>query len=92
MIINRTVKVKVLFFGAAKDLAGTDEKTLGLPESISAAEAFTLILQNIPMLREKFGKSLLFAVNQNYAMGEEIINNGDELAIFPPVSGGSLVK
>ncbi|MEP6923048.1 MAG: molybdopterin converting factor subunit 1, partial [Pyrinomonadaceae bacterium] len=89
MTTAQTISVKVLFFGAAKDLAGTNEKMFGLPENISAAEAFTFILQSIPTVREKFGKSLLFAVNQSYVTGEETIKEGDELAIFPPVSGGS---
>ena len=89
MTIAQTIKVKVLFFGAAKDLAGTDEKTVNLPENISARHAFEQVLRDLPMLREKFGKSLLFAVNQSYVAGEEIIVNEDELAIFPPVSGGS---
>jgi molybdopterin synthase catalytic subunit len=89
MTIAQTIYVKVLFFGAAKDLAGTDEKTFELSLNISAADAFKLILQSVPALSEKFGKSLLFALNQSYATGEETVNNGDELAIFPPVSGGS---
>ena len=84
-----TISVKVLFFGAAKDLAGTAEKIVNLPENISAGDAFALVLQDVPALPAKFGKSLLCAVNQTYATGEEIIRSGDELAIFPPVSGGS---
>ncbi len=89
MTIAQTINVKVLFFGAAKDLAGTNEKIIALPENVSAADAFGQVLEDIPTLREKFGKSLLFAVNQNYVTGEEIIRDSDELAIFPPVSGGS---
>src|SRR6185503_5516330 len=37
----------------------------------------------------KFGRSLLFAVNQEYATPDTEINSDDELAVFPPVSGGS---
>ena len=83
------MKVKVLFFGAAKEIAGAEFVEIEFPSEISAASAFEQILQKYPALREKFGKSLLFAVNQTYANGDETIENGDELAIFPPVSGGS---
>ena len=83
------MKVTVLFFGAAKEIVGADAIEFDLPPQISAAAAFREILQTYSALSEKFGKSLLFAVNQDYASGDEIIQNGDELAIFPPVSGGS---
>jgi MoaE-MoaD fusion protein len=86
--MNQT-RVKVLFFGAARDIAGEPEIDFEFPEQIGARAAFTVILEKYPALAEKFGKSLLFAVNQTYASGEETIRNGDELAIFPPVSGGS---
>ncbi|HEX8564150.1 MAG TPA: molybdopterin converting factor subunit 1 [Pyrinomonadaceae bacterium] len=83
------MKVTVLFFGAAKEIVGAEQIEFDLPPQISAAAAFQQILQTYSALSEKFGKSLLFAVNQNYASGDEMIQNGDELAIFPPVSGGS---
>jgi molybdopterin synthase catalytic subunit len=38
---------------------------------------------------ERFGRSLLFAVNQEYATPDTQLNENDELAVFPPVSGGS---
>jgi molybdopterin synthase catalytic subunit len=37
----------------------------------------------------RFGRSLLFAVNQEYARDDREVRSGDELAIFPPVSGGA---
>ena len=86
---NENIKVKILFFGAAKDIVGAEEKEFLFLEKISTSNAFEQILSAFPALREKFGKSLLFAVNQNYPSGDETIQTGDELAIFPPVSGGS---
>jgi molybdopterin synthase catalytic subunit len=46
------------------------------------------VLKKFPDL-DRFGRSLLFAVNQEYARADREVQDGDELAVFPPVSGGS---
>ena len=82
------VNVRVLFFGAARDAAGRTEIDFSLPGPTNAAKAFEQVLSAYPELR-RFGRSLLFAVNQEYAENDREIIDGDELAVFPPVSGGS---
>jgi molybdopterin converting factor subunit 1 len=82
------ITVQVLFFGAARDSAGRSESHLTLPSHTTAAQAFEELLRTFPDLR-RFGRSLLFAVNQEYAVSERLIRDGDELAVFPPVSGGA---
>ena len=84
-----SIKVRVLFFGGARDAAGSGEITMELSPARTAAEVREQILTNHPDLR-RFGRSLLFAVNQEYAVSEREIQDGDELAFFPPVSGGSM--
>lgn len=85
---TETINVRVLFFGAARDAAGLDEMTLELFKSTICAAAFNHILQTFPEL-QRFGKSLLFAVNQEYAQPNKEVLDADELAVFPPVSGGA---
>ena len=84
---NASVTVRVLFFGAARDLTGHEEVNLALTSPATTESARSQILSAYPAL-ERFGKSLLFAVNQEYARPEQEIKAGDELALFPPVSGG----
>ncbi|HJQ35058.1 MAG TPA: molybdenum cofactor biosynthesis protein MoaE [Pyrinomonadaceae bacterium] len=84
---TRAVRVRVLFFGAARE-AATDEAALSLRPRTTAREAFERLLEEYPSLR-RFGPSLLVAVNQEYARDLEVeLKDGDELALFPPVSGG----
>ena len=83
-----TITVRVLFFGAARDAVGEEHIEVQLESPITAAGARATLLSNYPSL-QRFGKSLLFAVNQQYAAHDRKIREGDELAVFPPVSGGS---
>jgi molybdopterin synthase catalytic subunit len=82
------VRVRVLFFGAARE-AVSDEAVLALSSDATAREAFEMLLDRYADLR-RFGSSLLVAVNQEYARDLDVLlKDGDEMAVFPPVSGGS---
>lgn len=83
-----TITVRLLFFGAARDATGHEEIDFGLDSPANTESARSQILAKYPDL-QRFGNSLLFAVNQEYAQPEREIHDGDELALFPPVSGGS---
>ncbi len=83
-----TITVRVLFFGAARDATGHDEIDVALNSPANTESARSQILSEYPDL-QRFGNSLLFAVNQEYAQPQREIHDGDELALFPPVSGGS---
>jgi molybdopterin converting factor subunit 1 len=82
------IVVRVLFFGAARDAVGEAEIAFSLSNPTNVASAFEQVLDAFPDLR-RFGRSLLFAVNEEYARPEREVFAGDELAVFPPVSGGA---
>ena len=63
---NNPITVTVLFFGAARDIVGHGEVDFVLKRASTAANAFEEVLEKYPDLR-RFGRSLLFAVNQEYA-------------------------
>ena len=86
--IESEVTVCLLFFGAARDAVGHEQIDFVLPRETTAADAFAEVVAKHPAL-QRFGRSLLFAINQEYARGDRVIKDGDELAVFPPVSGGS---
>ena len=84
---NTSARVRVLFFGAARE-AAADEAELALEAGATARVVFGRLLEEYPALN-RFGPSLLVAVNQEYARDLDVeLKDGDELALFPPVSGG----
>ena len=79
------MKINVLFFGATAEAVGTREIEMVFIADTKSRDAFAEIKEKFPQLNEH---KLLFAVNQEYANGDESIGNGDELAVFTAVSGG----
>lgn len=81
------IQVSVLFFAAARDAAQTDNTVISLMHAATLADLRDILLQQWPELR-KFGPSLLWAVNAQYANPDLPLHDGDTVACFPPVSGG----
>ena len=82
------VSIRVLFFGAARDVVDANQLELSLDSPATVSSAFQNLVARFAQL-ERFGRSLLFAVNQEYATPDTLLKENDELAVFPPVSGGS---
>jgi molybdopterin converting factor subunit 1 len=80
--------VHVLLFGALKDLRAQEKETVELPEEATVAEFLRGFFAVAPQL-EKYAGSLAIAVNQEYALPTRVLRDGDEIALLPPVSGGS---
>jgi molybdopterin synthase catalytic subunit len=82
------VRVRVLFFGAARDAVGSNEIEISLDAPATVGGAFRSLVEKFEGLK-RFGRSLLFAVNQEYATQDTVLKENDEVAVFPPVSGGA---
>ena len=82
------MQIRVLFFGMLKDLAGRPSDSLSLPENATLGDVLDHYERAIPRLKE-FMSSLALAVNQQYAAADTKLRPGDEVALLPPVSGGS---
>ena len=80
--------IRALFFAAYRDLAGADELAVSLPEPARVADL-------VEALRARGGAwsrlpaSPAVAVNMEYAGPAHPLREGDEVALIPPVAGGS---
>lgn len=82
------MQVRVLFFGVLKDLAGKASDSISLPENATLGDVLRHYEQAIPRLKDT-ASSLAMSVNQQYAGLATRLSPGDEVALLPPVSGGS---
>ena len=82
------MRVRVLFFGMLKDLAGRSSEDCDLPEGTSLRAVFDSYATRFPRLAE-LSKSIVLARNQEFAEPSTALKEGDEVAFLPPVSGGS---
>ena len=81
------MSIRVLFFASLADVAGMRETTVDAAEVTDVNSVFDIFVRKFPSL-EKYRPSLLFALNAEFARPESPVRDGDELAFFPPVSGG----
>lgn len=82
------MRVRVLFFGMLKDLAKKADDSVDLPDSSVVRDLLTHYEARIPRLAQSL-PSVALAVNQEYASADTMLHEGDEVALLPPVSGGS---
>jgi MoaD family protein len=79
------MSVSVLFFGATADAVGTKYLSVQAEEWRSVGCLLDQLVESYPPLH---GSRLLISVNERYAGREAALKDGDEVAIFTPVSGG----
>ena len=84
------MNIEVLLFARLRELVGHDRVVVQRQELFTVRDVWDGLRAQYPQV-EGFGKSLLISVNQEFAGWDTSIREGDELAFFPPVSGGSEV-
>ena len=77
------MRIVVKLFAGLRERAGTGERELELPTGARLADVWAALdLGEEP-------EGLLYAVNKEYAAAERRLEDGDEIALIPPVSGGA---
>lgn len=79
------MNLKILLFGAAAEAAKHRDLSYSVGQDITVGELIEILRRDYPPLDSL---QLLSAVNQEYAEAERRLNDGDEVALFTPVSGG----
>jgi molybdopterin synthase sulfur carrier subunit len=82
--------MKILFFGSLREQLGMGELRTVLPEGVETVSQLLISLQTrSDDWRLALGAgNLLFAVNQDMVDAQAAISDSDEVAMFPPVTGG----
>ncbi len=80
--------VHVLFFGLLKDLLGRSSDTIEVAEGATVGTVFEHYASQYPRLNE-MADSIALARNHEFAKPDQVLSDGDEIALMPPVSGGA---
>lgn len=81
--------IKVSFFAALREALNCSELQLNVTAPITIARAKALIVELHPSWESSFNNnSLLAAINHEMVDDTSMVNPNDELAFFPPVTGG----
>lgn len=79
--------INVLYFASLREAIGCSNESLDLPEGAKTlADVREVLGQRHPALLS--AKNLRAAINQKMAQGDSPVAEGDEVAFFPPVTGG----
>ncbi|MFW5709243.1 MAG: molybdopterin converting factor subunit 1 [Chloroflexota bacterium] len=82
------MKVRILFFATLKDRAGRSRLDLEIAEQATVDDVRQALIAQFPDMDVNLIHSVA-AVNQEFATDTDVLRDGDEVAFFPPVSGGS---
>lgn len=80
------MELKLLYFGVSRDHANKDEERLKVKEGLRVSDIREELKQKYPSLEDI--QNFAMAVNESYAEDDLRLEDGDTVAVIPPVSGG----
>jgi len=81
------IKVRAEFYSVVKEIVDASAIELSLPKNASVNDLFEHLKKSYPKLRD-FEKSILFGIGVEFVDRSYVLNDGDVIAIMPPVQGG----
>ncbi len=84
---DKSFELKILLFASLKERVGKNQISVQVVEGSNLGLFLQDLFLQYPVLKP-FSRSLLVSINQNFAVADQVIHPGDEIALFPPVSGG----
>jgi molybdopterin synthase sulfur carrier subunit len=79
------MRIQVRFFAALRERVGISERAISVPENTTVAQVWSLLVED-----KSLPANVLAAKNMEYVDVATLVAEGDEIAFFPPVTGGGL--
>ena len=81
------MRVTIRLFARLRDLAGSGELVRDIPQPATVQTVWRVLVAEMPALAE-YERTMSVAVNADYSRMNAAVQEGDEVAFLPPVSGG----
>jgi MoaE-MoaD fusion protein len=85
---TRLMQIRVLFFGALKEMTGQSSEMIDLPDGARVNDLLAHYAGKFPRF-QSLQPALAVSVNEEYSRPDRILVGGDEVGVLPPVSGGA---
>lgn len=85
--MSSQINITVLYFASAKDATGMRKESIELPEATTIRDLLSKITSTHPGIINVL-KTMQIAVNYKVVNVDAVLNEADEVALLPPVSGG----
>jgi len=82
-----TITIQVRYFAMLREHLGRDCDSMTVPAGTNASAVYSMVTESQPRLAG-LRRSIMLMVNEEYVPGDRMLEDGDELAFIPPVSGG----
>ena len=85
------ITIQMRYFAFVREQLGKSKETIELVDGSTVEQALDFALAQSPRVSNA-RSAMMVMVNQVYQPSDHVLSDGDEVAIIPPVSGGSEAK
>lgn len=81
------MEVGVRYFAAHREMVGVSQESVSVPEGTTVSDLLGILMGMHPEL-EPLRKDTIVSVNKGVGPGDMVLDEGDDVALFPPLQGG----